>query len=129
MKGHGSKFGRKKEAAIAALLTEKNHAEAARVAGIDLGTLKRWMRLPEFVEEWRRARWEVMDQAYARIQQNTPAAAAVLLKLMADPATPASSRIRAALGSFALAKDALDLDIETRVAALEAAKNQNPGSR
>jgi hypothetical protein len=123
MKGHGSKFGRKKEAAIAALLTEKNHAEAARAAGIDLGTLKRWMRLPEFIEEWRRARWEVVDQAYARIQQNTPAAAAVLLKLMADPTTPASSRIRAALGSFALAKEALDLDIETRVAALEAAKN------
>ncbi len=105
------------------MLTEKNHAEAARVAGIDLGTLKRWMRLPEFIEEWRRSRWEVADQAYARIQQNTPAAAAVLLKLMADPATPASSRIRAALGSFALAKEALDLDIEARVAALEAAKN------
>ena len=124
MKGHGSKFGRKKEAAIAALLTEKNHAEAARAAGIDLGTLKRWMRLPEFIEEWRRARWEVVDQAYARIQQNTPAAAAVLLKLMADPTTPASSRIRAALGSFVLAKEALDLDVDARLTALEAANKQ-----
>jgi hypothetical protein len=72
-KGHGSKFGRKKEAAIGALLSEKNHAEAARVAGIDLKTLKRWMRLPEFIEEWRRARWEGMEQAYARAQQNSGA--------------------------------------------------------
>jgi hypothetical protein len=24
--------------------------------GIDLKTLKRWMRLPEFIEEWRRAK-------------------------------------------------------------------------
>jgi hypothetical protein len=24
------------------------------------------MRLPEFIEEWRRARWEVVEQAYAR---------------------------------------------------------------
>ena len=121
MKGHGTKFGRKKEAAIASLLAEKNQAEAARVAGIDLSTLKRWKRLPEFIAEYRRARWEVVEEGYARIQQNTPAAASVLLKLMVDPATPASGRIRAALGTFGLAREALDLDIETRVAALERA--------
>ena len=55
MKGHGSQFGRKKEAAIAALLAERNLAEAARVVGIDLSTLKRWLRRPEFIEEYRRA--------------------------------------------------------------------------
>src|ERR1700674_2962873 len=128
MKGHGSKFGRKKEAAIVALLAERNQAEAARVVGIDLGTLKRWMRLPEFIEEYRRARWEVVEQAYARVQQNTPAAASVLLKLMVDSATPASGRIRAALGVFGLAREALDLDIETRVSELErAAEASKPG--
>jgi hypothetical protein len=121
VKGHGSKFGRKREAAIAALLTEKNHAEAARATGIDLKTLKRWLRLPEFIEEYRRARWEVVEQGYARVQQNTPVAASVLLKLMVDPATPASARIRAALGIFDLSREALDLEIETRVSALERA--------
>src|SRR5579863_589318 len=30
VKGHGTKFERKKEAAVAALLTQKNHEEAAR---------------------------------------------------------------------------------------------------
>ena len=30
MKGHGTKFGRKKEAAIAALLTHRNIEEAAK---------------------------------------------------------------------------------------------------
>jgi hypothetical protein len=121
MKGHGSKFARKKEAVIAALLTERNHTEAARAAGIDLSTLKRWLRDPEFIQDYRRARWEVVEQGYARVQQNTPAAAQVLLKLMVDPSTPASGRIRAALGTFTLAREALDLDIETRVAALEQA--------
>jgi hypothetical protein len=121
MKGHGSKFARKKEAAIAALLTERNQAEAARAVGINLSTLKRWMREPEFIHDYRRARWEVVEQGFARIQQNTPAAASILLKLMVDPATPASGRIRAALGTFTLAREALDLDIETRVAALEQA--------
>ena len=107
-----------------ALLAERNQAEAARVVGIDLSTLKRWMRLPEFIEEYRRARWEVVEQAYARVQQNTPAAASVLLKLMVDSATPASGRIRAALGTFGLAREALDLDIETRVSALERAAEE-----
>ena len=121
MKGHGNKFGRKKEAAIAALLAEKNHADAARVVGIDLSTLKRWLRLPEFIEEWRRARWEVVEQAYARAQQSTGAATTVLQKVMVDSATPPSSRIRAALGLFGIARERLDLDIDTRVSALERA--------
>ena len=124
MKGHGTKFGRKKEAAIAALLESRNHAEAAKMVGIDLSTLKRWMRVPEFIEDFRRARWEVAEQAYARLQQNTPAAASVLMKLMADPSTPAAARIRAALGVFTLSQEALDLDIETRIAALERAAEQ-----
>ena len=129
MKGHGGKFGRKKEAAIAALLTQRNHEEAARATGIDLKTLKRWLRLPEFIEEYRRVRWEVTEQAYARVQQNTPLAASVLLKLMIDPATPASGRIRAALGTFGLAREALDLDIETRVSALERAAEESKKAR
>jgi hypothetical protein len=128
-KGHGSKFGRKKEAAIAALLSEKNHAEAARVAGIDLKTLKRWMRMPEFIEEWRRARLEGMEQAYARAQQNSGACISVLLKLMVDSATPASGRIRAALGIFGIAQEGLNMEIETRVAALERAAEMTKSSR
>lgn len=119
MKGHGAKFGRKKETAIAALLTAKNYEEAARATGIGLKTLKRWLREPEFIEEFRRARWEVVEQAYARAQQSTGAATTVLQKVMVDSATPPSSRIRAALGLFGIARDALNLDLDTRMAALE----------
>jgi hypothetical protein len=119
VKGHGSKFEQKKDAAIVALLTQRNYEEAARVTGIDLKTLKRWLRLPEFLEEYRRVRWEVAEQGYARAQQNTGVAASVLLKLMVDTGTPASSRIRAALGIFDISREGLDLDMETRVAALE----------
>jgi len=54
-------------------------------------------------------------------QQNSSAAVSVLLKLMADPTTPAPSRARAALGIVDIARQALDLDIETRVAELERA--------
>ena len=46
--GHGTKFGRRKELAIAALLSERNIAEAARVAGIGTPTMYRWIGEPEF---------------------------------------------------------------------------------
>ena len=92
--GHGSKFGRKKEQAIAALLAQRNVEEAAKAAGISVSTLKRWMQLPEFKTAYLQARREVLSQTNARLQQNSGAAASVLLKLMADPATPASVRAR-----------------------------------
>jgi hypothetical protein len=34
MKGHGTKFGRKKEMAVAALLTHRNIDEAAKAVGV-----------------------------------------------------------------------------------------------
>ena len=46
MKGHGSKFGRKMEAAIAALLTQRNIDEAAKAVGISPNTLLNWMKVP-----------------------------------------------------------------------------------
>jgi len=122
MKGHGTKFQRKKEVTIAALLTQKNHEEAARVAGINLKTLKSWMRLPEFMEEYRRARKIVLEQAFARTQQNATLAVSVLMKLMVDSSTPASGRIRAALGLFSLARQGWDLGTENRVSPLERGK-------
>jgi len=48
MKGHGSKFSRKMEEAVAALLTHRNHEEAARAVGIGTATLLRWQKEPEF---------------------------------------------------------------------------------
>jgi hypothetical protein len=128
-KGHGNKFGRKKEAAIAALLSGKSQTEAARIAGVDPSTLKRWLRLPEFIAEYRRVRWEVVEQAYARAQQNAGAATTVLLMLMADPKTPPSSRIRAALGVFGIVREGLDLELETRISALERAAEENKNKR
>jgi hypothetical protein len=43
MKAPGGKFNRKKEEAIAALLTQRNIEEAAKVAGIGANTL-RWLK-------------------------------------------------------------------------------------
>ena len=128
MAGHGEKFGRKQEEAIAALLSQRNIDEAARAAGIGVRTLLRWLKLPQFQTAYRQARREAFGQAIARLQQGTSAAATTLLKMIIDPSAPASVRVRAADSVLNHAAKAIEIeDIEARVAALEqAAGNGNP---
>ena len=122
MRGHGTKFGRKKEEAIAALLTQRNIEEAAKATGIAPNTLLKWMKEPEFQAEYRKARRDAFSQSVARLQQGTTAAATTLLKTMIDPATPPSVRVRAAEAIFNHAAKAIEIeDIETRVTELERA--------
>ena len=96
MVGHGSKFGRKKEVAIVALLTQRNIAGAAHAAGIGANTLLRWLKLPEFQKSYREARRAAFGQAMARLQQMSGAAVATRAKTMVEPTAPPSTRIRAA---------------------------------
>ena len=56
MIGHGAKFGRKKEQAIVALLTQRTTEDAARSIGIGPATLLRWLKEPEFDASYRAAR-------------------------------------------------------------------------
>src|SRR5258708_2659038 len=122
MTGHGAKFGRKKEDAIAALLTHRNIEEAAKAAGIGPATLLRWLKVPEFQASYREARRAAFGQSIARLQQGTSAAATTLLKTMIDADTPASVKVRAAEAILNHAAKAIEIeDIEARVAALEAA--------
>jgi transposase-like protein len=122
MKGHGTKFGRKKEEAIAALLTQRNIEEAAKTVGIAPNTLLSWLKIPEFQAAYREARRAAFGQAVARLQQGTSAAATTLLKTLVDPGTPASVKVRAAEAIFNQAGKAFEIeDIEARVSELERA--------
>jgi hypothetical protein len=122
MAARGSILGRKKEDAIAALLTQRNVEEAARTAGVGARTLLRWLKLPEFQNAYRQARREAFGQAIARLQQGSAAAATTLLKVMLDAATPHSTRVRAAESVLTHAAKAIEIeDIEARVTALEQA--------
>jgi hypothetical protein len=131
MTGHGSKFGRKMEDAIAALLTQRNFDEAARSVGITPKTLLRWQQQPEFQKAYREARRAAFGQAIARLQQGTSAAATTLLKTLIDPATSASVKVRAAEAIFNHAAKAIEIeDIDARVTALEqAAETQKSDAR
>jgi len=131
MVGSGSKFTRKNEEAIAALLTQRSLEDAAKTAGIGTQTLLRWLKLPEFQAAYREARRQAVQQAVARLQQATGAAAITVLKLMTDPNVPAAVKLRAAECVFAHAIKGIELeDIETRLTELERnAKPLNNGRR
>ena len=68
MVGPGAKFTRKKEEAIAALLTQRNVEEAARTAGIGTQTMLRWLKVPEFQTAYREARRAAFGQSIARLR-------------------------------------------------------------
>jgi hypothetical protein len=122
MAARSSILGRKQEDAIAALLTQRNVEEAAHAAGIGTRTLLRWLTQPEFQKAYREARRAAFGQAIARLQQGTSAAATTLLKMMIEPGTPPSVRVRAAEAIFNHSAKAIEIeDIDVRVAALEAA--------
>ena len=130
MAGHGEKFGRKKEEAIAALLTQRNIEEAAKAVGIGTRTLLRWLTLPEFQTAYREARLAAYKQSIARLQQGTTAAATTLLKVLIDPNTPASVKVRASEAIFNHASKAIEIeDIEARLSELERAAEESKGKR
>ncbi len=85
-KGHGSKFARKKEEAILALLTKRSVDEAAISVGVAPNTLLNWMKDPEFDEELRKARRVTFRQATGWLHQGVKNAVSTMMKLMVDPA-------------------------------------------
>jgi hypothetical protein len=65
-KGHGHK-SRKREAAIAALLSESTIPEAAQKAGISYHTLKNWLAKEDFLHDYRQARSQVFERSLDRL--------------------------------------------------------------
>src|SRR5262245_8082432 len=86
----------RQQKAILALLTEANLREAARAVPVPERTLYAWTRKPAFAAAYRDARSLAVSQAVGRLQHYSSAAASVLLRVMAEPSTPASVRVIAA---------------------------------
>jgi AcrR family transcriptional regulator len=122
MAGFGEKLGAKQEAAVLAMLTARSVEDAARAAGVAPRTLYRWLKEKDFDAAYREARRAAFSQAIARLQQMSGAAISVLGKVLVDPNTPASTKVRAVDSVLNHAAKAIELeDIEVRVAALEQA--------
>jgi hypothetical protein len=118
MSGHGQKLNRKQEAAIAALLTERTHIDAATKTGVSESTLHRWLRLSEFQTAYRRARRGIVEAAIGRLQQTAGKAVDALDRNLT--CGQPGNEIRAALGILDHAMKAVELlDVIERVEELE----------
>jgi hypothetical protein len=115
-------LGRKKEAAILALLSHRNVDEAAQSTGVAPRTLYRWMKERQFAAAYREAKRAAFSQAIARLHQMSSAAVTTLGKATVDPRTPAATRVRAAQTILDHTTKAIEIeDLEARLAELERA--------
>jgi hypothetical protein len=129
MSGASAKLGSKKEGAILALLSQRSIDDAARVAGVGPRTLYRWMKEPAFDAAYRDGKRAAFSQSIARLHQMASAAVTTLGKTMVDPSTPPATRVRAAGSILDHAAKAIELeDMEARLAALERATSESPGT-
>ena len=122
------KISSKHERAVAALISEKNIQDAAKHAGINVRTLRRWSVLDEFQKVYREARRQLVQQASARVQGAMGEAVETLKAVMKDKGAPASARVSAARAIIDTGLKASEIeDLTVRVEALEAAMLKGKG--
>jgi hypothetical protein len=120
-------LGRRREAAIAALLGHATIADAAVSIGLSEKTLRRWLVDPPFAAAYRTARRELVESSIVRVQQMALQAVLKFHQLLGSEQE--SVQLKAATGilNFALRGVELD-DVLTRLEALEEKVKHQPAS-
>jgi hypothetical protein len=117
--GHGEKFSRKREAAIASLLEHPSLAAAAEHCGISQRTIRRWLRDEEFSKQCRAERSRLLETTTNMLRAKSAEAVQVLVDLSNDKAAPPAVRVSAARSVISLAIGAEMLELEERLSELE----------
>ena len=120
MRGHGTKFGRKKEAVIAALLEGATVKIASEMGGVGEATVYRWLGQAEFQEGYRRAKAQIVERAITCLQLASEAAVRTLRDIVTDGNMPPSSRVSSAKAILDMTFKGLELeDLARRITEIE----------
>ena len=120
MKPLEQKLTAKQEQALIALLDCGEIKQASATAGVNEGTLWRWLQAPEFQSRYRAARRQLVETAIAQLQSDCTVAARVLREVAEDREAPASARVAAARTILEQSIGAIELmDLQERVEMLE----------
>ncbi|MFR1358734.1 MAG: hypothetical protein ACLSBB_16110 [Ruthenibacterium lactatiformans] len=92
----GDFITQKQQRALAALLTNPTKEAAAKAAGIESRTLRRYLADPDFQAEYQRAVSGMIEDAAAQAKQSLYPALSALRAIIEDGAETASARIQAA---------------------------------
>ena len=115
----GSKYIRKKELAIAALLANRTISEAAVAAGVAEITLLRWLQNEEFKEAYSEARQEIVSRAISALQGACCVAVSTLIDVMQNSGKD-SPRVSAAKSVLELSLHAIEIEeLEQKLNSLE----------
>jgi hypothetical protein len=113
-----TKLTRRQEQALLALLRRPTICGAAKLAGVDERTVRRWLQLPAFIAAYRACRRQLVEAALGRLQKSAAKAVKALERNLSCGAP--STEIRAALGILDNAIRATEtLDQEQRLEELE----------
>jgi len=113
------KMLRKKEKAIACLITQPTITLAAQEAGISQSTMFRWLNDSEFQADFRKAKKEIVGHALTQVQRSVTKAVETLLDVMGNGVVE-SAKVSAAKTILELAIRAVEIeDLEERLEALE----------
>ncbi len=96
MYGKPDELTPRQERALAALLTSRSLAAAARQAEVCESTLRRWMKKPVFQAELEQTRRESFSRAVGKLRRVADHAVEVLDSVMQDSTVTPAMRIRAA---------------------------------
>ena len=116
-----NKISPQQQRAIAALLSSRNVADAAKQANVGERTLFRWLDDPTFKAHLASAEGNLIDVATRRLLQYQDAAITVVATIMADQRHPAGVRLRAATAVIDYMLRLRELrNVEQRLTTLEA---------
>jgi hypothetical protein len=88
--------GGRQAAVLAELLSRPTQKAAAEACGISLSTIQRWLREPEFAEQYRQAKSELVTGATMRLRSNAIEAVEALHEVAKEKANPPAARVSAA---------------------------------
>jgi hypothetical protein len=126
--GHGEKLSRTQEKAISALLAQPSLDRAAAACKVNERTLRRWLKEPGFLAEYRSARRQTVEMALALLQRVTGLAVEALVRNLTTGKS--SSEVSAALGILDRAVRGVELvDLVERVEELERRAQQEKKGR
>jgi hypothetical protein len=118
MQDSADKLTPKQLTALAALLAGRSVETAAQEAKVNPATVHRWLNEPDFQAAQRAGRRDLASVALAQLQEITGVAVGVIRELMEDASKPASVRLRAAQIVIESSVKWLEIDTDTRLAAL-----------
>ena len=113
------RYSDRRQRAIEGLLAGMPLSGCASAAGISVRTLRRWRSEPKFVAELRASRDECFADASAALTSLSKKAVSQMQRILDDENASDSLRLRAAVEVLECATRISNVDVVTRISALE----------